>query len=77
MNENIINEIDKLPYLLQRESGPIINYYKRKNDIEILKEFKKRWSNFEGKAINEFLLMSESMYTCWEDWKNIIKDYTL
>lgn len=73
-SENLKIKVANLPELLQKEWYAIIRYYSTKNNIVRFEEFKKRYDNFEGPTIEEFLTISNVMYSEWKKFK-CINDY--
>lgn len=68
-NENIKEQVANLPEILQKEWVCVAGYYSSKSDTIMFEEFKKRYDNFEGKTIEEFLTIPKVVYTEWEKWK--------
>ena len=68
--EQSVNEqVANLPELLQKEWKCMVGYYTSKSDTTLFEEFKKRYDNFEGKTIEEFLAIPKVVYNEWENWK--------
>jgi hypothetical protein len=68
-SESIKSEIAKLPEFLKKEWYSVCQYYSSKSDIQVFEEFKKRWDNFEGPMVEEFLSFPNVVYVEWESWK--------
>lgn len=66
---SINKEIEILPEILKKEWCCIKSFYSSNKDTIVFEEFKKRYDNFEGPVIEEFLNMSETMYSEWDNWK--------
>lgn len=69
INTDLKNQMAELPKRLQKEWHCVSSYYSSKSDIEVFEEFKKRLEQFEGSSIQEFLNVSEVIYTEWSFWK--------
>jgi hypothetical protein len=68
-SESIKSEIAKLPKLLQEEWHSVCQYYSSKSDVQVFEEFKKRWDNFEGADVEEFLSFPKVVLVEWKTWK--------
>jgi hypothetical protein len=53
--ESVIDEVSKLPEIIQKEWYTATRYYSQKEDTVVFEEFKKRYDNFEGATINDIL----------------------
>jgi hypothetical protein len=69
INIDLKSQIDKLSKRLQKEWACTSRYYSSKTDTEVFEEFKKRWEQFEGLSVQEFLNVSDVIYTEWTFWK--------
>ena len=68
-SESVKVQVANLPEILQNEWAYIIDYYSEKSDKIVFDEFKKRYDNFEGPTIKEFLAIPNIVYMEWENWK--------
>lgn len=69
ISENLEDKITKLPKRLQKEWFMVIRYHSKKNILQVFEDFKKRYDNFEGNSIEEFLAIPNVLFDEWEDWK--------
>jgi hypothetical protein len=67
-NESLKAEVAKLPERIQKEWGSVCQYYSSKTDIQVFEEFKNRWDEFKGPAVEEFLSVSNAVYIQWKLW---------
>lgn len=67
-SESVKSQVAKLPENLQKEWYTVTRYHSDKKDT-VFEEFKKRYDNFEGPTIEEFLAIPKVVYTEWENWK--------
>jgi hypothetical protein len=68
-SESVKMEVANLPEFLQKEWQCVVRYHSEKSDTVLFEEFKKRYDNFEGPTIEEFLSIPKVVYTEWENWK--------
>ena len=68
-NESVKVQVANLPEVIQTEWKCVVGYYSSKSDIMVFEEFKKRYDNFEGSTIKEFLAMPKVVYIEWKNWK--------
>ena len=68
-SKSVVMEVANLPEILQKEWECVAGYYSEKEDTDVFEEFKKRYDNFKGKTIEEFLAIPKVVYTEWENWK--------
>ena len=71
IGELINHEVEKLPKNLQKEWYYKVSFYSTKKDSELFEDFKKRYDNFTGTAIEEFVNIPEVVYSEWQNWKCI------
>lgn len=74
-SESVITEVQKLPEILYKEWYMLV-CNNQTEDITDFEDFKKRYNNFEGEIIEEFLDMPENVYWEWCEWREY-KDYQL
>jgi hypothetical protein len=67
--ESLKVEISKLPERIQKEWVSVCRFYSSKTDVQVFEDFKKRWDDFKGQTVDEFLSVSDVVYTQWKVWK--------
>jgi len=61
-------EIAALPKRIQKEWAYVCQYYSSKTDVQVFEDFKNCWGEFRGQEVEEFLSVSDTVYTQWRVW---------
>jgi hypothetical protein len=67
--ESLKVEIAALPERIRKEWASVCRFYSSKTDVQVFEDFKNRWDNFKGRTVNEFLSVSDAVYTQWKIWQ--------